>query len=106
MNGEVQQELMKFWRNRLVSRRHDRRLNHSLTFHSVVAHSLPHINRPAGCERRASGHSVMSDGQTVAKHMPSPGLEEQEMLELSPADLSSLSHDGRDPLTSSPLHHL
>lgn len=63
MNGEVQQELVKMWRTRVVSG-HDasRALNHSLTFHSVVAHSLPQqSSRVAGCrERRPSGQSVMS----------------------------------------------
>jgi hypothetical protein len=106
MNGECQQEVSRFFRNWRVSRRHNRpgRLNHSLTFHSVVAHSLQHINRQAGCERRASGLSVMSDGQTVSKQIPSPaaaGPEEQEMHELSPGDLSSsLSPDRRDPHVS------
>lgn len=64
MNGEVQQELVKIWRTRVVSG-HDasRPCTHSLTFHSVVAHSLPHSSRVAGRERRPSGQSVMSDGK-------------------------------------------
>lgn len=82
MNGEVQQELVKFWRTRVVSR-HDRPFNHSFTFHSVVAHSLPNPSRVAGCERRASRQSVMSGKQDF----DNSGPQQQEMLELSPMDL-------------------
>lgn len=64
LNGEVQQELGKFWRNRVVSGRESRpHPTHSLTFHSVVTQSvpLPHLlaktnpNRGSGDTRSAEG---------------------------------------------------
>lgn len=58
LNGEVQQELMKFWRNRVVSGRQSRpHPTHSLTFHSVVTQSvpLPHLLAKTNSDPRVGG---------------------------------------------------
>ena len=87
LNGEVQQELVKCWQTRVSGQHASRPFNHSLTFHSVVAHSVPHVShfaggsssRDAGGDLRRSSSSGLSVNSCRRDAAPAP-----ELLELTP----------------------